>query len=75
MQNIKTPQFDVDIDTASEIITKARVNDRKHLSRAVSSRLVELALHIHQQGLSGAEAAELIRCEAENYRKEAQELH
>jgi Protein of unknown function (DUF2732) len=42
----------------------------------VSRRLTELAMRIQQRGLSGTEAAELIRQEAERYQNEVQaEIH
>lgn len=75
MRNIETLKFDADTEALAAIITKARVEERKDRALAVSERLVELAVHVHQQGLSGVEAADLIRREAERYQNESQELH
>ncbi|MFU9138008.1 DUF2732 family protein [Erwinia tasmaniensis] len=75
MRNIETLKFDADTEALAAIITKARIEERKDRAMAVSGRLAELALHIHQQGLSGVEAAELISREAERYQSESQELH
>ncbi|BAN99298.1 hypothetical protein E05_45320 [Plautia stali symbiont] len=75
MQNIETLKFDADTEALAVIISKARIEERKDRALAVSGRLVELALHVHQQGLSGIEAADLIRREAERYQNESQELH
>jgi len=75
MRNIETLKFDADTEALAAIISKARSEERKDRALAVSGRLVELALHVHQQGLSGIEAADLIRREAERYQNESQELH
>lgn len=75
MRNIETLKFDADTEALAAIITKARIDERKDRALAVSGRLVELALHVHQQGLSGIEAADLIRREAERFQNESQELH
>jgi len=75
MRNIDTIKFDADTEALVAIITKARIEERKDRALAVSGRLVELALHVHQQELSGLEAANLIRREAERYQNESQELH
>ncbi|MBP2194708.1 DUF2732 domain-containing protein [Pantoea cypripedii] len=75
MRNIEIHKFDADTEALAAIITKARVEERKDRALAVSERLVELAVHVHQKGLSGIEAADLIRREAERYQNESQELH
>lgn len=75
MRNIKTLKFDAETEALAAVITKARIEERKERAQAVSGRLVEIALHVHQQGLSGIEAADLIRREAERYQNESQELH
>jgi hypothetical protein len=75
MRNIEVHKFDADTEALAAIITKARVEERKDRALAVSERLVELAVHVHQKGLSGVEAADLIRREAERYQNESQELH
>lgn len=75
MRNIETLKFDADTEALAAVITKARIEERKDRALAVSERLVELAVHVHQRGLSGIEAADLIRREAERYQNESQELH
>lgn len=75
MRNVETHKFDADTEALAAIITKARIEERKDRALVVSERLVEIALHVHQQGLSGIEAADLIRREAERYQNESQELH
>ncbi|MFB4411747.1 DUF2732 domain-containing protein [Pantoea sp. ANP04] len=75
MRNVETLKFDADTEALAAIITKARIEERKDRALVVSERLVEIALHVHQQGLSGIEAADLIRREAERYQNESKELH
>ena len=75
MRNVETLKFDADTEALAAIITKARIEESKDRALVVSERLVEIALHVHQQGLSGIEAADLIRREAERYQNESQELH
>lgn len=75
MRNIETLKFDADTEALAAVITKARIEERKDRALAVSERLIELAVHVHQQGLSAVEAADLIRREAERYQNESQELH
>ena len=75
MRNVEKLKFDADTEALAAIITKARIEERKDRALVVSERLVEIALHVHQQALSGIEAADLIRREAERYQNESQELH
>lgn len=75
MRNIETRNYEVDVDAMTALLNKARNEERKERAQVVSDRLAELALHIDLEGLSGVEAAELIRREVERYRNEAQELH
>lgn len=75
MRNIETHKFDSDVEAMTALLNKARIEERKDRAMAVSGRLIELAVNIHQQGLSGIEAAELIRREAERYDNESRELH
>lgn len=75
MRNIETHNFDADVDALAALMTKARIEERRERAAVASERLVELAVHIQQQGLNGVEAAELVRREAERYEHEVQELH
>ncbi|EHF9193309.1 DUF2732 family protein [Salmonella enterica subsp. enterica serovar Corvallis] len=49
--------------------------ERKDRALAVSIRLEALAIHITKEGMSGTEAAELLRREAIRFENESQELH
>jgi Tfp pilus assembly PilM family ATPase len=75
MRNIEIHKFDAATEALAAVITKARIEERKDRALAVSERLVELAVHVYQKGLSSVEAADLIRREAERYQNESQELH
>lgn len=75
MRNIETHNFDTDVEALAALMTKARMEERRERAAVTSDRLVELAVHIQQQGLNSVEAAELIRREAERYQHEVQELH
>lgn len=75
MRNIEIRNFDSETEALAALLNKARSEERKDRAQVVSGRLIELAVHIHQQELNGVEAAELIRREAERYDNESQELH
>jgi hypothetical protein len=76
MRNIETRKFDANVEQLSTIITSARAEERAERGMQVARRLTDLAMRIQQKGLSGVEAAELLRQEAERYEIEAQEaLH
>lgn len=75
MRNIETHNFDADVEALAALMTKARMEERRERAAVTSDRLVELAVHIQQQGLNSVEAAELICREAERYQHEVQELH
>lgn len=73
MRNIEIRKFDADVEQLSAIITSARAEERVERGLQVARRLTEIAMRIQQKGLSGIEAAELLRQEAERYQTEAQE--
>ena len=73
MRNIETRKFDADVEQLSTIITSARMEERAERGLHVARRLTDLAMRIQQKGMSSAEAAELLRQEAERYESEAQE--
>lgn len=76
MRNIETRKFDANVEQLSKIITSARAEERSERGLQVARRLTDLAMRIQQKGMSGVEAAELLRQEAERYESEAQEaLH
>lgn len=71
---MKYPNFNADSDALNVLLSAARDDERKGRAQAVANRLAAMATHIGRQGLSGIEAAELLRYEAQRYRNEAQEL-
>lgn len=75
MRNIETHYYTADVEAMTALLNKARSEERRDRALVVSARLAELAVHVHQQGLNGIEAAELIRREAERYENESRELH
>ena len=62
-------------DLLLEVIGIAKREERKGRALAVSIRLEALAIHITREGMSGTEAAELLRREATRFENESQELH
>lgn len=75
MQKELTNIFVAESDPLMAVIDIAKREERKGRALAVSIRLEALATHIANQGLSGIEAAELLRREATRYEYESQELH
>ncbi|MHC2597763.1 DNA-binding protein H-NS [Kluyvera sp. 1366] len=73
MRNIETIKLGTDVEQLSTIITQARTEERAERGLQVARRLTDLAMRIQQKELSGIEAAELLRQEAERYESEAQE--
>ena len=73
MRNIEIRKFDADVEQLSTIITSARMEERAERGLQVARRLTDLAMRIPQKGMSSAEAAELLRKEAERYESEEQE--
>ena len=57
------------------MLLNVRIDERKNQADLSAARLVRLAAHIAQNGLSAAEAVELLQQEAENIEHQAQELH
>lgn len=75
MQHIEPVHYEA-IDYALEcLLSEARKEERKNRALAVSIRLEALAVHITEKSMSGTEAAELLRREAERYENESRELH
>ncbi|MGI1273756.1 DUF2732 family protein [Enterobacter kobei] len=75
MQKELTNIFVAESDPLMAVIDIAKREERKGRAIAVSIRLEALATHIANKGLSGIEAAELLRREATRYENESQELH
>ncbi|EFE8014877.1 DUF2732 domain-containing protein [Escherichia coli] len=75
MRNTEPRSFNTDSDTLALLLTDAKKEERKDRALAVSIRLEALAVHITKGGMSGTEAAELLRREATRYENESQERH
>ena len=75
MRNTETRTFHTDSDALAVLLTDAKKEERKDRALAVSIRLEALAIHITKEGMSGIEAAELLRREACRFENESQELH
>jgi len=71
---MKYPNPHADSDALNVLLTAARYDERRGRAQAVADRLAAMATLIGRQGLSGVEAAELLRYEAQRYRDESQEL-
>ncbi|MGK7245336.1 DUF2732 family protein [Buttiauxella agrestis] len=77
MRNSKTCTNKTGLDDAGlfQLFNETRLDERKSCAFAVSLRMEALAIHILNEGMTGAEAAELLRREAVRYENESQELH
>ncbi|WNN43777.1 DUF2732 family protein [Winslowiella toletana] len=75
MRNTESHRFITDRDAMALLLTDAKNEERKDRARAVSIRLEALAVHITEEGMSGKDAAELLRREASRFENELQELH
>lgn len=77
MRNIETRSNKIGPDDArlNQILTEARMEERRARAAAMAARLDSLACHITSRQLNHVEAAELLRVTAENIQNEAQEIH
>lgn len=75
MRNAESRRFSTDSDALAVLLTDAKKEERKDRALAVSIRLEALAGYITKEGMSGNEAAELLRREATRFENESQELH
>ena len=75
MRNIETRSFNTDSDALAVLLKEKKKEERKDRALAVSIRLEALAIHITKEGMSGIEAAELLRREATRFENESLELH
>ncbi|TNL12970.1 hypothetical protein CYD30_03865 [Kosakonia cowanii] len=75
MQQELQKMFVAEKEPLSLMLEKAKFEERCARAAAVSSRLEALAVYITREGMSGNEAAELLRREATRYDNESQELH
>ncbi|EMQ2222897.1 hypothetical protein AZ006_001009 [Citrobacter freundii] len=77
MRNIETRITKTGPDDAglNQMLTDARMEERRARAAAMAARLDSLACHITSRQLNHVEAAELLRIAAENIHNEAQEIH
>lgn len=77
MQNLETRITKTAPDDAglNQMLTDARMEERRARAAAMAARLDSLACHITSRQLNHIEAAELLRIAAENIQNEAQEIH
>ncbi|EKA9277978.1 DUF2732 family protein [Salmonella enterica] len=77
MRNIETRITKTGPDDAglNQMLTDARMEERRARAAAMAARLDSLASHITSRHLNHVEAAELLRIAAENIQNEAQEIH
>ncbi|ENA79518.1 MULTISPECIES: DUF2732 family protein [Enterobacteriaceae] len=77
MRNIETRITKTGPDDAglNQMLTDARMEERRARAAAMAARLDSLACHISSRQLNHVEAAELLRIAAENIQNEAQEIH
>ncbi|EAT5046390.1 DUF2732 family protein [Salmonella enterica] len=77
MRNIETRTTKTGPDDAglNQMLTDARMEERRARAAAMAARLDSLACHITSRQLNHVEAAELLRIAAENIQNEAQESH
>lgn len=77
MRNIESRITKTGPDDAglNQMLTDARMEERRARAAAMAARLDSLACHITSRQLNHVEAAELLRIAAENIQNEAQEIH
>ncbi|WP_414466563.1 DUF2732 family protein [Klebsiella aerogenes] len=77
MRNIETRITKTGPDDAglNQMLTDARMEERRARAAAMAARLDSLACHITSRQLNHVEAAELLHIAAENIQNEAQEIH
>ncbi|EBF2150337.1 DUF2732 domain-containing protein [Salmonella enterica] len=77
MRNIETRITKTGPDDAglNQMLTDARMEERRAGAAVMAARLDRLACHITSRQLNHVEAAELLRIAAENIQNEAQEIH
>lgn len=77
MRNIETPFTKSGPDDAglNQLLTDARMEERRARAAAMAARLDSLASRITSRQINHVEAAELLRVAAENIQNEAQEIH
>lgn len=75
MRNIETKEMKASPEVIESLLNAARMDERRNRAAVFSSRLNFLAEKIASGSVNSVEAAELIREEAEEIQRQAQELH
>lgn len=75
MRKTENREIEADNRALVSLLNNARKEERKDRAFAVSIRMESLAIHILNEGMTGVEAAELLRREAIRFEHESQELH
>lgn len=75
MRNTENRKIEADNHALVSLLDNAKKEERKDRAFAVSIRMESLAIHILKEGMTGVEAAELLRREAIRFEHESQELH
>lgn len=75
MQNIENKKMVAAADAVLALLNKARAEQKKDQSLAVSIRLEAIAIHAQSSEMSAVEIIELLRQEAGRFEAAAQELH
>lgn len=75
MRNIETKEMKASPEAIESLLNAARMDERRNRAVVFSSRLTFLAEKIASGAVNTVEAAELIREEAEEVQRQAQELH
>ncbi|HHT0128179.1 DUF2732 family protein [Klebsiella michiganensis] len=71
----RTSKATVDKSDLNQLLTDARMQERRARAEVMASRMVNLANHIKTNQLDINEALELLLQESEIYRHQAMEIH
>ncbi|HHP1357906.1 TPA: DUF2732 family protein [Klebsiella variicola] len=71
----RTTKATVDKSDLNQLLTDARMQERRARAEVMASRMVNLANHIKTNQLNINEALELLLQESEIYRHQAMEIH
>ncbi|HHW8983458.1 DUF2732 family protein [Citrobacter freundii] len=72
---IRTTKNAVDKSSLNQLLTDARMQERRARAEVMASRMINLANHIKANQLDINEALELLLQESEIYRHQAMEIH
>ncbi|ADM97078.1 hypothetical protein Dda3937_04480 [Dickeya dadantii 3937] len=74
MRNSELARATLADEALAELLTRARMEERKNQHLSVSMRLTSLTIHAQRKGMSVSEVLELFRKESERFEHSAQEL-